>query len=85
MGLCVDLVIRDILISHGVENVPDNHGLYVVEQNEEPHCDESDGEAVTDKEDRLVFQGVTNGDGSNGESRVGENHGPPTQVEVDSP
>ena len=79
------LVVCVILVHLGVEDISNYYGLYVVEQHIEPHSDESDGEAVTDEQDRLIFQCVANGDSSNGESTVREDHSPPTQVEVDSP
>jgi hypothetical protein len=79
------LVIRDILVPHGVQNIADNHRLHMVEQDEEPHCNDSDRKTVADKENRFVFQGISNGDGGDGKPSVRENHGPPTQVEVDSP
>ena len=81
----IDLVVCDILVPHGVQDIADNHGLYVIEQNIEPHRNESDREAVTNKENCLVFQGVTNGDGGDGKPSVGEDHGPPTQMEVNCP
>lgn len=85
MCLCNDLVICNILISHGVEDITNNHGLNVVEQHVEPHRDDGDGEAVTDEENRFVFQGVADGDSGDGKSTVGEDHSPPSQVEIDSP
>jgi hypothetical protein len=79
------LVVCVIFVHLGVEDISDYYGLYVIEQHVEPHSDESDGEAVTDEQNRLIFQCVANGDSSNGESTVGEDHSPPTQVEVLSP
>jgi hypothetical protein len=81
----IDLVIRDILVPHRVQNITNDHGSYMVEQNEEPHRYDGDRDAVADEENRLVLQGVTNGDCGDGKSSVGKNHGPPTQMKVDSP
>ena len=78
-------MICDVLIPHGVKDITNNHGLYVVEQHVEPHRNDGDREAVTDKENGFVFQGVADGDGGDSKAAVGEDHGPPTQVKVDSP
>ena len=79
------LVVCVILVHLGVEDISDHYGLYVIEKHVAPHSDESDGEAVTDEQNRLILQCVANRDSSNGKPTVGEDHSPPTQVEVLSP
>lgn len=81
----IDLVVCDILVPHGVQDIANNNGLYVVEQYVKPHGDDCDGEAIANKQNRFISQGVTNADGGDGKSSVGEHHSPPTQVEIDSP
>lgn len=84
-GVSIVLVICDVLVPHGVEDITNYHRLHMIEQYVEPHCDEGNGQAVSDKENRFVFQSIANRDSGDGEACVGEDHGPPTQVEVDSP
>ena len=78
-------MIRIILIHHGIKDITNDDRLYVVEEHIEPHRDNGDGKTISYEEDCFVFQDVSDGDGGNGETRVRENHSPPTQVEVDSP
>lgn len=79
------LVIRDIFVHHRVDDVGDNDGLDVLEENEAPHADDRDGKTIADEEHSLVLERVTDRDGSNDETSVGENHGPPSKMEVDGP
>jgi hypothetical protein len=78
-------VIRNVLVHAGIDDVGDVNGLDVFEQDEEPHCDDGDCEAIPYEEHRIVFQGVTDGDGGDDETGVREDHSPPTEMEVDSP
>ena len=81
----IDLVICDILVPHRIKDITYDDRLYVVEQHVEPHRDDGNGKTVSYEEDRLVLQGVSDRDGGDGKTRVGEDHRPPAQMEVDSP
>jgi hypothetical protein len=81
-GEALSLVVGVVLVHVGVQNVADNDGLDMVKQNVAPHQQNRDGETVADPKDCLVMKRVANRNCSNHETGVGENHGPPAQVEV---
>jgi hypothetical protein len=78
-------VIRNVFVHAGIDDICDVDGLDVFEQYEEPHRDDGDGKTVPDIEHCFVLQGIADGYGSDDETGVGENHSPPTEMEVDSP
>lgn len=78
-------MIGNVFVHARVDNVSDVNGLDVLEQDEEPHCDHRNCQTVANVEDGLVFQGIANLDGSDDEASVGEDHGPPPEMEVDGP
>jgi hypothetical protein len=84
-GEAWSLVIGIVLVHVGVQDVTDNDGLDVVEQYVAPHQQDRYGKTVADPQDCLVMERVANGDRSNHETTVGENHCPPAQVEVLGP
>ena len=78
-------MVRDILVHHGIDDVGDDDGLDVLEKHKAPHAENSDGQTIPDEEHSLVFEGVADRNGSNDETSIGEDHSPPSKMEVYSP
>lgn len=76
------LVVFHILVPPGVHNVLRDDGLDVEEQDKEIHAQKTDTETGGKPQDALVAQLVADGNGGQDEARVGEDHGPPAEVEV---
>lgn len=75
-------VIGIVFISAGVHNVLLHDGLDVVKQNKQVHAEQADGHAGGDPADGHAPKRLAEGDGGEDEAGVGEDHGPPTEVEV---
>jgi hypothetical protein len=71
-----------ILITAGVHDIGDNDSADVVVEYKHPHADYCNGQPIGDEKDRFVLEAVANADGSNDETRVREDHGPPPEMEV---
>ena len=78
-------MICNVLIEAGIDDVGNVYSSDMVEKHVEPHCDDSNRETVPNVEDRVILERVANRDSSNDETSVGENHSPPTQMEVYRP
>ena len=79
------LVVGNVLVHAGVDDVSYQNGLNVLEQDKGPHQDNGNGKTIANIEYRFVSQRVTNRNGSDDETGVGEDHGPPSEMEVNSP
>jgi hypothetical protein len=78
----LSLVVGVVLVHVWVEDIANNDGLDVVEQYVHPHQQDRYSEAVANPQDCLVMECVANRNCSNDETGIGENHGPPAQVEI---
>lgn len=76
-----DLVL-DVFVTARIHDVLYDNRSYIVVEDESPHSDDSNRQAVRDEQNDLVLQAVADVDGGNDETRVREDHGPPPKMEV---
>lgn len=55
-----NLVVSNVLVHAGIDDIRDVDGLDVFEQDKAPHSNDGNGKTVAHKEHRFVFQGITN-------------------------
>jgi len=75
-------LIFDILVASRVHNVDDPNSPEIAEEHKHPHDDNGDCESVADEENGLILEFFADRDRSNDESGIGEDHGPPSEMEV---
>jgi hypothetical protein len=84
-GVVSTLVVGIVLVHHWVQDVAHDDGLHVVEEHVHPHAEDCYRETVAYEQDSLVLERGADRDGGDDEPSIWEHHGPPSQVEIESP
>jgi hypothetical protein len=75
-------LVLNILIAPRIHDVDNPDSTDVVVKHKDPHNDDGNRQPVANEENNLVFEAVSNVDGRDNEAGVGEDHGPPPQMEI---
>lgn len=74
-------LIRYILIFTRVHDILPDNGADIVDEDEDIHAHDADRHGGTDALHTVTVESLAQGDGGQGEAGVGEDHGPPVEVE----